>query len=161
MLGKCVGTGSSCEVYEWGDDDKVIKLFYPNTSPEAVQLEYRNSSSAWNGGLPVARPFELTTWEGRPGIVFEKIVGETIIDRLFARLYAFRKNDFDDADSELRVFARVLNEIHKTNVFDIVTDQKENLKAIIGRPAWFTSDEISAIRRLNDSFVTAIRMRAI
>jgi hypothetical protein len=137
-------------VYEWGGEDKVIKLFHMNTPSEAVQLEYRNSSAAWKSGLPVARPFEQVIWEGRPGIIFEKIVGETIVNRIFEGLYSFRKIDFDEADSELRIFARVLNDIHKTSVFDIDTDQKENLKAIIGRPALFTSDEISAIHAYID-----------
>ncbi|UKS28441.1 aminoglycoside phosphotransferase family protein [Paenibacillus sp. HWE-109] len=150
MLGKCVGKGSSCEVYEWGGDDKVVKLFHTNTSSEAVQLEYRNSSAAWKSGLQVARPFEQFIWEGRPGIIFEKIVGETFLDRLFEGLYSFKKIDFGEADSELRLFARVLNDIHKANVSDIDTDQKDHLKAIIGRPPLFTNDEISAIHAYID-----------
>jgi thiamine kinase-like enzyme len=65
-------------------------------------------------------------------------------------LYTLQKIDFDDKDSELRIFARVLNEIHKATVTDIVTNQKENLKAIIGRPSMFTDDEISAIHSYID-----------
>lgn len=151
MLGKCVGIGSSCEVYEWGGDDKVIKLFHTNTPSEAVQLEYRNSSAAWKSGLPIARPFEQVIWEGRSGIIFEKIVGETIVNRLLEQLYTFKMVEFNEADSELRIFARVLNDIHKATIFDIVTDQKENLKAIIGWPELFTHDEISAIHAYIDS----------
>ncbi|WP_282942608.1 phosphotransferase [Paenibacillus sp. RC67] len=145
MLGKCVGTGSSCEVYEWGGDDKVVKLFHMNTPLKTVQLEYSNSSVAWKSGLPVAQPFEQINWEGRHGIIFEKIVGETLVNRLFERLHTFRK-----MDSELRVFARVLNEIHKTTVLDIVTDQKKNLKSIIGEPILFTKEEISSIHAYID-----------
>lgn len=72
MLGKCIGMGSSCEVYEWGGNDKVVKLFHSNTPPEAVQLEYRNCSAAWESGLPAARPFEQVNWEGRHGIIFRE-----------------------------------------------------------------------------------------
>lgn len=150
MLGIRVGTGSSCEVYEWGDDDKVVKLFHANAPSEAVQLEFRNSFAAWKSGLQVARPFEQVMWEGRSGIVFEKVVGETIINRFFEGLYTFQEIDFDEADSELRIFARVLNDIHKSTVSGIVTDQKENLKAIIGHPAMFTNDDISAIHTYID-----------
>jgi hypothetical protein len=107
-------------------------------------------SAAWKSGLPIARPFEQVIWDGRPGIIFEKIVGETIVNRLLEQLYTFRKVDFNEADSELRIFARVLNVIHKATIFDIVTDQKENLKAIIGRPALFTHDEILAIHAYID-----------
>lgn len=150
MLGKCIGMGSSCEVYEWGGDDKVVKLFHSNTPPEVVQLEYRNCSAAWESGLPSARPFEQVIWEGRHGIIYEKIVGETFLKRIFEQLYSFREIDFSEADSDLRKFARVLNDIHKGNILGIVTKQIEHLKAIIGRPAEFTDDEIYSIHAYMD-----------
>ncbi|WP_053376463.1 aminoglycoside phosphotransferase family protein [Paenibacillus sp. FJAT-27812] len=150
MLGKCIGIGSSCEVYEWGGDDKVVKLFHSSTPPEAVQLEYRNCSAAWESGLPAARPFELVTCDGRHGIIFEKIVGETILNRIFEHLNSFRVIDFNEADSDLRKYARVLNDIHKANVSGVATEQMEHLKAIIGRPAAFTNDEITSIHAYMD-----------
>jgi Ser/Thr protein kinase RdoA (MazF antagonist) len=45
----------------------------------------------------------------------------------------------------------VLNEIHEAPVLNVVTDQKDNLKAIIGRPAIFTNDELSAVHSYIDS----------
>lgn len=150
MLGNRIAMGSSCEVYEWEGNDKVVKLFHTNTTSEAVQLEYRNSSEAWKSGLQVPQPFEQVIWEGRHGIIFEKVVGETIINRIFEGLNTFQSIDFDEADSDLRIYARALNDIHKATTFDIVTDQKENLKAIIGHPALFTKDEISAIHHYID-----------
>jgi hypothetical protein len=150
MLGSCIGIGSSCEVYEWGGDEKVVKLFHLNTPPEAVQLEYRNCFAAWESGLPAARPFEQVIWEGRHGIIYEKIVGQTILKRIFEQLYSFREIGFNEADSDLRKFARVLNDIHKANVFGIVTKQIEHLKAIIGRPAELTNDDISSIHAYMD-----------
>lgn len=150
MLGKCIGMGSSCEVYEWGGDNKVVKLFHSNTPPEAVQLEYRNCSVAWENGLPAARPFEKVIWKGRHGIIFEKIDGETILNRIFEQLYSFRKIDFSEPDNDLRKFAIVLNDIHKAKVSGIVTEQIEHLKSIIGHPEAFTDDEISAIHTYMD-----------
>ncbi|GIP44605.1 aminoglycoside phosphotransferase [Paenibacillus sp. J45TS6] len=145
MIGKFIATGSSCEVYEWDGDDKVVKLFHVNTPLKSVQLEYNKSSVAWKSGLPVPRPFEQVIWEGRHGIVFEKIVGETLVNRIFERLYTFQK-----VDNELRLFARLLNDIHKTITHDIETDQKKNLKTIIGHPALFTKEEIRAIHEYLD-----------
>ncbi|MFC5528227.1 phosphotransferase [Cohnella yongneupensis] len=150
ILGKWIGTGSSCEVYEWGDDDKVVKLFHSNMPLEAVQLEYRNCSAAWESGLPAARPFELVLWEGRHGIIFEKIVGETLMERLFEYLYSYQMINASEEDNDLLKFARVLNDVHKGNVVGFVTEQIEHLKAIIGRPAAFTSDEITAIHTYMD-----------
>ena len=67
------------------------------------------------------------------------------MNRIFEQLYSFQEIDDNEANSDLRKFARVLNDIHKENVSGIVTEQIEHLKAIIGRPAAFTNDEICAI----------------
>ncbi|WP_079911670.1 hypothetical protein [Paenibacillus sp. 32352] len=55
MLGHCVGTGSSCDVYAWDGDDKVVKLYQAHSSWKAVQQEFTNSTAAWESGLPVPR----------------------------------------------------------------------------------------------------------
>ncbi|OME81322.1 hypothetical protein BK120_16805 [Paenibacillus sp. FSL A5-0031] len=150
MLGKCIGIGSSCEVHEWGEEGKVVKLFHAGTPLEAVQLEYRNSSAAWSSGLPAARPFEQVVWDNRLGIVFEKVVGSTFVNRFFEQLHAFHEIDFDDVDSDLRKFARVLYNIHKGDISGIVNEQKEHLKVIIGRPSLLTEDEITALHAYVD-----------
>jgi aminoglycoside phosphotransferase (APT) family kinase protein len=150
MIGKHIANGSSCEVFEWNNDGKVIKLFHMNTPLEAVQQEYHNSSVAWKNGLPAPRPVEQVIWDGRPGIIFEKVIGETLVNRLFRGLYTFKKFDFNAEESELRIYARVLNDIHRAKIFDIVTNQKAKFKAIIGEPAVFTRDEISAIHAYID-----------
>lgn len=151
MLGKCIGIGSSCEVYEWSGDEKVVKLFHANTPLEAVQLEYRNSSIAWEYGLPAARPFEQVEWDNRSGIIFEKIVGSTFVNHFFKALHVFHTIDYDDKDSNLRKFARVLHDIHKVkNIKGIVTEQKEHLKMIIGRPAMLTDEDITSLHAYID-----------
>ncbi|MFB9329473.1 phosphotransferase family protein [Paenibacillus aurantiacus] len=140
MLGARIAEGSSCEVYEWGGPDKIVKLFHADTPPHAVELEYGNNKAVWECGLPVARPYERVTWEGRDGIVFERIDGDTLVSRLFAKLHRQ-----EAMDNELRLLADVLHRIHRTTHVGVVTDQKTNLKGIIGRPASLTTDEIAAI----------------
>ncbi|MDU0201080.1 phosphotransferase family protein [Paenibacillus sp. MAH-36] len=150
MLGKRIGLGSSCEVYEWMDSNKVVKLFNLDTQADAVQREFRNCYIAWENGLSTARPFEQVSWEGRHGIVFEKIEGETFLDRIFEGLYAFRTFDFNEPDHDLRKLAAVLNDIHQIKVTGIATEQIKHLKSIIGHPAVFTDDELSAIHTYMD-----------
>ncbi|WP_337100410.1 phosphotransferase family protein [Paenibacillus sp. YIM B09110] len=150
MLGKCIGVGSSCEVYEWDGEEKAVKLFHTNTSREEVELEYRNSAAAWGNGLPAARPFEQLEWDNRYGIVFEKVVGPTFVNRFFEQLYAFQAMDYEYADSDLRKFARVLHDIHSGDVSGIATEQKGHLKAIIGRPSLLTDEELVALHNYID-----------
>ncbi|GIP38980.1 hypothetical protein J31TS4_22600 [Paenibacillus sp. J31TS4] len=145
MLGKWVAAGSCCEVHEWGEGNRVVKWFHPGISLKGIQAEYNNSIAVWEGGLPAPRPYEMITWEGRPGIVYEKVTGKTLVEQLFANLYAFR-----EMGDELRKCARVLHEIHRTAVPGIVADQKNQLKAIIGRPAEFTEEELTGIHAYID-----------
>lgn len=145
MLGARIAEGSSCEVYEWGGPDKVVKLFHADTPPHAVLLEYGNNAAAWSCGLPVARPYEQVNWEGRHGIVFERIDGDTLVGRLFAKLHAQ-----EAMDAELRLLADVLHRIHQASPPGVTTDQKANLKRIIGHPSCLTTDEVSAIHAYLD-----------
>ncbi|TYP74668.1 Ser/Thr protein kinase RdoA (MazF antagonist) [Paenibacillus methanolicus] len=145
MLGPRIAEGSSCEVYEWGGPDKIVKLFYADTPPQAVELEYGNNNAVWECGLPVARPYERVNWEGRDGIVFERVAGDTLVSRLFARL-----NAMEPIDAELRLLADVLHRIHRTSPPGIVTDQKANLKGIIARPPSLTPDETAALHAYLD-----------
>ncbi|SEO05620.1 phosphotransferase family protein [Paenibacillus sp. OV219] len=146
MLGECVGVGSSCEVYEWGGSaDKVVKLYHSNWKQEDVLREYSNCSAAWSSGLPVPRPYEMVTWEARNGIVYERITGETLVNRIFQSLYALELFAAEEADHELRQYARVLNTIHQTPAEGIMTSQRDNLKAIIGHPEPLTAEEMAAL----------------
>ncbi|MCY9659293.1 phosphotransferase [Paenibacillus chondroitinus] len=150
MLGKRIGLGSSCEVYEWMDSNKVVKLFHADTPAGAVQREYRNCSIAWEHGLSTARTFEQVSWEGRHGIIFEKIEGETLLHRIFEQLYALRTFDFNEPNNDLRKLAAVLNDIHQIKATGIATEQIKHLKSIMGHPAVFTDDELCAIHTYMD-----------
>ncbi|WP_317965109.1 aminoglycoside phosphotransferase family protein [Paenibacillus sp. CCS19] len=154
-LGSCIGTGSSCEVYEWGDEadvavDKVVKLYHSHASQDEVDREFRNCLAAWENGLPAARPFKQILWEGRHGIVFEKVVGPTLVQRLFERLHAFDLFS-DDSSDELIQFARTLHAIHQAGeIGGIVTEQKSHLKEIIARPVGLSDEEIAALHAYID-----------
>lgn len=151
MLGKCVGVGSSCEVYEWGEKGgKVVKLYHSDARVEHVQREFRNSSAAWRSGLSVPKPYEMVYWEGRHGIVYEGISGETLVDRLFQSLYALEPLDAEAEDQELRSFAKVLHTIHQASTDGIETNQRDNLKWIIGHPAPFSPEEVGELHAYLD-----------
>ncbi|REE89104.1 aminoglycoside phosphotransferase (APT) family kinase protein [Paenibacillus taihuensis] len=151
MLGKCVGIGSSCEVYEWDESaDKVVKLYHSHARLEHVQREFRNSSVACSNGLSVPRPYEIVNWGGRHGIVYERISGETLVNRIYESLYAFEPFDMEAEDHELRILAKVLHEIHQASTEGIQTSQRDNLKWIIGHPEPFSPEEVGALHAYMD-----------
>ncbi len=74
-----VGAGNTAEVFDYGEG-KVCKLFYEGYPKEAVEREFRNATEVHRQGLPVPKVFELVESEGRTGIVYEKIVGKSMLE---------------------------------------------------------------------------------
>ena len=74
--------GRSAEIYAWGSG-RVLKLFHQRRAP--AQAEARISRLLHRAGLPVAEVFETLECDGRPGIVFEKIDGVSMLDSCVAQ----------------------------------------------------------------------------
>ncbi|MCK0471055.1 phosphotransferase [Halalkalibacter sp. APA_J-10(15)] len=151
QLGKRIGEGSNSEVSEWGDGNKVIKLGNENTSKRDFEREYHHHLIAWRIGLPVPQPFKLVEFDNRPGIVFERIYGETLTEHLFKRLmdqHHRRERVFDWHN--VRLTARLLSEIHQLTNNDM-SPQKEFLIYQINSVNEFEESEKNAvIALLND-----------
>lgn len=78
-----LGQGRQAEVFEYGDR-KALKLFYPGTPLHVVEHE-RNVSRVINEfDLPTARTYELVQYQGRDGIVYERVEGPTLLKVLLA-----------------------------------------------------------------------------
>lgn len=76
-LGKIIGVGANAEVFEYGPG-KVVKLFRSQAHASGIHSEHRQTLAAWQNGLPVPQPFEIVEIDGRPGLVFEQIVGDPL-----------------------------------------------------------------------------------
>lgn len=74
-----VGVGNTAEVFDFGDG-KVCKLFYQGYPKDAVKREFRNATEVQRLSLPVPKGFEMVESEGRAGIVYEKIVGKSMLE---------------------------------------------------------------------------------
>ena len=74
-----VGIGNTAEVFDFCDG-KVCKLFYQGYPKEAVKREFRNATEVQRLSLPVPKVFEMVESEGRTGIVYEKIVGKSMLE---------------------------------------------------------------------------------
>lgn len=131
-VGKKIGEGGCSEVFEWENGSKVIKLPKPNTSLESMRRELHNNRMAWENGLSVPQPFELVDIDGRAGVVFERIYGESLMERFVANMLQ-RVNPeqargiADDGYSDFRLTAQLLNDIHRKSIADIPS-QRETIK---------------------------------
>jgi uncharacterized protein (TIGR02172 family) len=99
--GAHLAQGSTADIHAWGDDDKIIKLFYPDFSRDYVQYEYDINVKAMNAGLPTPKVYELTELEGRLGIVYERIEGPVMLELMFAQ--PDRVEDLATAFAEMHV----------------------------------------------------------
>lgn len=133
-LGRKIGEGGCAEVYEWEDGSKVIKLAKSNTSQGELALELRNNQAVWEQGLPVPRPYGLLDVAGRPGAVFERIVGESMMERFIAKLMQPRPQrpsgghawDWDPAmRADITRMAELMHKIHQHSVSGLPSQQDE------------------------------------
>ncbi|WP_138754550.1 aminoglycoside phosphotransferase family protein [Paenibacillus sinopodophylli] len=154
MIGEKIGEGGCSEVFEWGTASKIIKLARANTDMDAMRREYHNNHMAWDNGLPVPQPFEFVEIDGRPGIVFERIIGDTLMKRFvkhaLERAVSKEVHIEEDSQNDIRMTARILNEIHsKSNVN--VPSQRETIKNAIGWVNYLSPEEKETIFKLIDS----------
>ncbi len=115
-LGKKINEGVSAEIFEWENNEKIIKLAKSRSYSQAMVTEYLNSQVAWESGLSVPQPFKMVEIYNRIGIVFERIYGDTLMDHFFNQsLCSFntegniRGMNYKDVP---RITAKILRETH-------------------------------------------------
>ena len=77
--GNLIAEGRTAEIYEWGED-KVLKLFKPEFSPRLAEHEFERALASQKTGYKVPKVYEHLTYEGSPGIIYQKIEGIDMID---------------------------------------------------------------------------------
>lgn len=78
MEGRRLGRGLSAEVYAV-DPDRALKLFHPWVDAEAVEREFSITRAVHGAGAPAPAAYEIVRAEGRPGILFERVDGHSMI----------------------------------------------------------------------------------
>lgn len=85
-LGPRLAVGRTAEVFAW-TDASVIKLIRPGFSDELVEDEARAAGRVTALGLAAPRFIGLERVGGRIGLVYERVEGPSMLDRLLARPY--------------------------------------------------------------------------
>nr|MBP9023045.1 aminoglycoside phosphotransferase [Spirochaetota bacterium] len=115
--GEILGKGMTAEVYEW-DDDKVLKLYYDSFSKDCVDFEAHVSKTVFEAGVSSPEVFGIVALEGRLGIVFQRICGQSM-------LRAIEKKPWKLA-FYARGMARMHAQMHLKNIKEL-PNQKDNL----------------------------------
>jgi uncharacterized protein (TIGR02172 family) len=76
---KVIGVGNTAEVYEW-EEGKVVKLFYKGYPKDAVEKEFHNARTVNEMEFAKPKAYEIVTIEDRSGIIYDKVVGESLLE---------------------------------------------------------------------------------
>jgi len=149
-LGNKIGEGGCSEVFEIGNN-QIIKLAKENTEIEVAKREYLNNSIAWECGLSVPQPFDAIEVDGRPGIIVERIIGETIMERIMKHA-GYNAEIIQD---DIRLTAQQLYSVHKILCAGHeLPNQKTVIKSHILSVNYLTAYEKESVISLLDSLPT-------
>jgi aminoglycoside phosphotransferase (APT) family kinase protein len=95
-----LAVGRQAQVYPW-QDGRVLKLFRGNW-PEAARHEFMIARLAYEQGAATPQPLQIIEENGRPGIVYERVNGSSLLKNLAARPW------------QLSEFARKFATLHLT-----------------------------------------------
>ncbi|MCI3923153.1 phosphotransferase [Paenibacillus sp. TRM 82003] len=149
VIGKKLGEGGCSEVYEWQGTQHIVKIGKPNTSFEAMRQEFENTLAVWENGLPATRPVELLEIDRRPAIVFERIDGESLMERFVAQMTRLATSGGADAHTDsLDITARLLSKVHEHSNLRLPSQREMLIGSIRSSQHLTLSEKEEVIRRL-------------
>jgi len=117
---KPIAFGRQAEIFDWGEG-RVLKLFLGNW-PEAARHEFTVSRLAYMQGARTPQPLEIVEKDGRPGIVFEKVEGPSLLSLLGLRPWQARQM--------ARQFAGLHHTVHRCKAPELPSVRPELVKFI-------------------------------
>src|SRR5215813_9280294 len=82
--GKLIGQGRTAEIYAWGDNE-ALKLYFAGSAASWVESEAQVSRAVAATGLPVPATGEVLEVDGRIGILFERVLGPSMLQQFSAK----------------------------------------------------------------------------
>lgn len=82
--GPVLAQGRTAEVFAW-NEDAILKLYYDWCPAEWVENEIERARYIEQLGLPVPRLLERVSVKGRPGLVYERVHGPSLLQVLASR----------------------------------------------------------------------------
>jgi len=80
-LEKPLATGRTAEIYSYGEN-KVLKLYYPTIPQSWIDCEADISRYIQEAQLPVPKVYERVKVKGREGLIYERVNGVSLLNRL-------------------------------------------------------------------------------
>jgi aminoglycoside phosphotransferase (APT) family kinase protein len=143
--GALIGRGARAEVYGCGEG-RVLKLFLSHAAPGSARIEAEIVSAVVAAGIPAPPVVDLIEVDGRPGIVFERVRGPSMLEALNARPWR--------AWPLARALAELHASVHRAAAAPVLPSQREQLRRNITRadsvPRAHREAALRALERLPD-----------
>jgi len=117
-----VGKGFCSDVYAWGAGH-VLKLYHGPIAHQRADREFAATRAVHTTGLPVPVAYEVIEVEGRPGIIFERIEGVSLLEATQARPWKLF--------AAIRLAAEFHAEIHRCKAPPGLPSLRERIEARI------------------------------
>ncbi len=135
-----IGKGRLAEVFAWGDT-QVLKLFAAGRDVAAIEAEARVSQIVHEAGVATPGTHGVIEVEGRHGIVFDRVLGISMLGLLSAKPW------------KLIAYGRKLADLHVSIhqcCVDDLPSQREHLERLIARAELPTAQRDLALARLRE-----------
>jgi len=117
-LGEPIAHGRTADVYAW-KERWVLKLFHEGHTPQDVQHEARIARAVHRAGLPVPAVGQVVETQGRPGLVYERIDGLSMLEEIETQPWKVL--------SSARLLAELHIGVHSREVAVQLPSQREQL----------------------------------
>jgi uncharacterized protein (TIGR02172 family) len=119
--GTLIGQGRTAEIYAWGDD-QALKLYRTGWPASWVEHEARIGRVVSTAGLPAPAVGGLIEVDGRHGLLFERIVGPSLVGQFATRPWTLGR--------ALREFTRLHLAMHAREIPDLPSQREQLVRMI-------------------------------
>jgi aminoglycoside phosphotransferase (APT) family kinase protein len=81
---RLLGRGRSADVYDW-NECHALKLYHPGWPAASAEKEYQLAKAVHAAGASAPTAFGVVEVEGRPGVVFERVDGPSLLNHTTAK----------------------------------------------------------------------------
>jgi aminoglycoside phosphotransferase (APT) family kinase protein len=138
--GALIGQGRTAEIYAWGDD-QVLKLYRAGWHASWAEREARLSQLVAATGLPVPGVEGVVEVDGRYGVLFERMVGPTLVQQFAAKPWTLTR--------AVRVFAELHVAMHARALPDLPSQRAQLAQMIRDASPVRDSVRAAALTRLD------------
>jgi uncharacterized protein (TIGR02172 family) len=145
--GKLIGQGRTAEIYAW-EDTQALKLYYADWSASWVEQEAQVSRAVATTGLPVPATGNVLEVDGRFGILFERVLGPSMLQQFSARPWTVAQS--------LRVFTDLHLSMHTRTVTGLPSQREQLARSISeasAASATMRAQALEQLERLPDDHV--------